>query len=176
MPPPQGSGAGPVLAILLVFAAVLVLATGGVVAWAMWPSGSDPVPSTSPSVATTAPTPTVSTVRDGTVPEPFGGTWKGDLKTSSGDWSVSITLAKGTTVGTTQYYSAGTAKCSGTLSVVDDSGDRLTLRESTPTCDESTSGYVTLSLSGDSAMYKWFATKEKLDGGRLGYSGTLEHQ
>lgn len=176
MPPPQGSGNGPLLAILLGAALVLVLVAGGAVAWALWPSDPETVVLPSPSASATASAPTVSAVPAGTVPEAFGGTWKGDLSTSSGNWSVSITLAKGTTVGTTQYYSGGSAKCSGTIRMLEGSDDLLTLRESTPSCDESTSGYVTLSRSGDRVLYKWYSTRDKMDSGRLGYSGTLDRQ
>jgi hypothetical protein len=166
-----------VLAILLVAAFVLVLGTGGVIIWAVWPSDPEPpVVTTTSSAGTTASTPTVSAVPAGTVPEAFGGTWKGDLTTSSGHWSVSVTLAEGTTLGTTQYYSSGSPKCSGTLRALDGSADLLTLRESTPNCDESTSGYVTLSRAGDQVLYKWYSTREKMDSGRQGYSGTLVRQ
>lgn len=175
-PPPQDSGSGPLLAIMLSVAFVLVVATGGAIAWALWPADREGAGQASPSASATASTPMVTTVPAGTVPEAFGGTWKGRLTTSSGDWSVSITLAKGTTVGTTQYYSAGAAKCSGTLRMLEGSDDLLTLRESTPTCDESTSGYVTLSRSGDSVLYKWYSTRTRMDSGRQGYSGTLDRQ
>jgi hypothetical protein len=160
---------------------VLALIVGGVVIWAVWPSsgGGTTVVPTSPEVSTSvvdSPTPTQSSTGDGTVPDSFGGTWKGTLKTSSGHWAVSITLAKGTTLGTTQYYQDGAAKCSGTLSVSSYSGGLLTLRESTPTCDESTSGYVTLSLTGNSVRYRWYGTKAKLDSDTTGYSGVLARQ
>jgi len=178
MPPPQNSGSGPLLAIMLAVAFVLVLATGGAIIWALWPSDREAAgqPSASASASATASASTVATVPAGTVPEAFGGTWKGDLTTSSGDWSVSLTLAKGTTVGTTQYYSGASAKCSGTLRMLEGSDDLLTLQESTPTCDESTSGYVTLSRSGDHVLYKWYSTRERMDSGRHGYSGTLDRQ
>jgi hypothetical protein len=176
--PPQGSGGGgPLLAILLIAAFVLVLGTGGVIIWALWPSDSDsPVVTAGSSAGTATSTPTVSAVPAGTVPEPFGGTWKGKLTTSSGSWSVSVTLAEGTTFGTTQYYSAGSPKCSGTLRALESSDDLVTLRESTPNCDESTSGYVTLSRAGGQILYKWYSTREKMDSGRQGYSGTLVRQ
>lgn len=161
------------LPVLLVVGLVMVLIAGGLVAWLVWPEskegGRQPAgevrPSSSASASARASTST-------SIPADYGGKWEGDLTTSAGNWTISITLQGDSTSGSVQYYRDGKGTCAGNLIFTTFVGGKLTMNESTPGC-ETTSGIVTMTLSGDRLFATWYTTKAKFDSGSPAYSGLL---
>ncbi|MFA1551019.1 hypothetical protein [Actinomadura chokoriensis] len=88
----------------------------------------------------------------------FDGRWRGTITRSSGDrWELDITIDVARRTGRFEVSSA-TARCSGDLTVLEHSDDRLSVLERLVRADRGTCApraYITLSLAGGRVHAVW---------------------